>query len=373
MADENSFNPNLWKDEIDNVARESGHGSVSSSLANNYYGFNKFSNRAAFLPINRDVMGYTFWSRPILNLSYDNLLRKEKLLALATNNPDTIPGAIRSMFDATGTVTRKSYSRLFDNSQAFVPILGNTLESLTGFPDIVVDMFTAAPGARKETWQMVDGQSEFHEAYQLQASFGNVSGDPITMILDLLQTYSSAVYLGEMVPYWDAIVNNYIDYTMRPYRIVLDQTCRFVTKIGAPYAAICNTNPIGAAFDYSSTKEAPFIKANNQISCQWSCVGFRYNTMSLILDFNSLVEMFNPQMKDQNRSRFYRKLSPIEYQRYNFVGYPHINVNTNEFEWWVAKDLKAPSTPATTADTGFASFNPNPDTNGGGWSSFKPT
>lgn len=363
MADESTFNPNLWMDEIDAAAREAGHGSVSSSLAHNYYGFNKFSNRAAFLPINRDVMGYTFWTRPILNLSYDNLLRKEKLYSLSTNNPDTIPGAIRSMFDAIGTVKEKRYSRLFDNSQAFVPILGNTLESLTGFPDIVVDLFTAAPGARKETWQMVDGQSEFNEAFQLSASFGNISGDPITMVLDLLQTYASAVYLGEMVPYWDAIVNNYIDYTMRPYRIVLDQTCRYVTKIGAPYAAICNTNPIGSAFDYASTKDTPLIKANNQISCSWSCVGFRYNTMSLIQDFNSTVIMFNPQMKDQNRNNFYRKLTPQEYQRFNFVGYPRININTNEFEWWVPKDAKMPA--VSNVDDS-ARFNAG----GGNWSSF---
>jgi hypothetical protein len=349
MADDSTtFNPNLWMDEIDAAARAAGHGSVSSALANNYYGYNKFSNRAAFLPINRDVMGYTFFTRPILNLSYDNLLRKEKLYALATNNPDTIPGAIRSMFDAIGTVQRKSYSRLFDNAQAFVPILGNTLESLTGFPDIVVDLFTAAPGARKETWQMIDGQSEFNEAYQLSASFGNVSGDPVTMILDLLQTYGSAVYLGEMVPYWDAIVNNYIDYTMRIYRVVLDQTYRYVTKIGAPYSAICNTNPIGAAFDYATTKDTPLIKANNQISCQWSCVGFRYNTMSLIQDFNSCVTMFNPQMKDGNRTNFYRKLTPQEYAVYNFVGYPRIDLNTNEFEWWVPRDLNL-SNPKTTA------------------------
>lgn len=340
MADDSSFNPNLWMNDIDSAARESGHGSVTSSLAHNYYGFNKFSNRAAFLPTNRDVMGYTFWTRPILNLSYDNLLRKEKLTALATNNADSIPGAIRSMFDATGTVQRKSYSRLFDNSQAFVPILGNTLESLTGFPDVVVELFTAAPGARKETWQMIDGQSEYNEAFQLSASFSNVSGDPVTMILDLLQTYGSAVYLGEMVPYWDAIVNNYIDYTMRPYRIILDQTSTYVTKIGAPYAAICNTNPIGAAFDFASTKDTPLIKANNQINCSWSCVGFRYNTMSLIQDFNSTVEMFNPQMKAANRARFYRKLSPWEYQRYNFYGYPYIDLATNEFQWWVPKDVK---------------------------------
>lgn len=356
MADESSFNPNLWMDEIDNAAREAGHGSVSSSLAHNYYGYNKFSNRAAFLPINRDVMGYTFFTRPILNLSYDNLLRKEKLLSLATNNPDTIPGAIRSMFDALGTVRDKRYSRLFDNNQAFVPILGNTLESLTGFPDIVVDLFTAAPGARKETWQMVDGQSEFHEAYQLSSSFSNISGDPITMILDLLQTYSSAVYLGEMVPYWDAIVNNYIDYTMRIYRIVLDQTCRFVTKIGAPYSAICNTNPIGSAFDYSTTKDTPLIKANNQINCSWSCVGFRYNTMSLIQDFNTCVEMFNPQMKKENRNSFYRKLTPTEYQRYNFAGYPRINIDTNEFEWWVPKDANSRSTSTGIVQPGLSAF-----------------
>jgi len=341
MTDNNDeYNPGLWTDSIDSAARESGYGSVSSSLAHQYWGLNKFSNRSAFLPINKDVMGYTFFTRPILNLSYDNLMRQEKLLALASNNANTIPGAIRSMFDAKGTIDRKSYSALFDNQQAFVPILSNTLESMTGFPDIVIDTFTAPPGARKETWTMVDGQSEYNEAYQITSSHTNISGDPITMILDLLQTYSSAVYLGEMVPYWEAIVNNYIDYTMRFYRIVLDQTYRYVTKIGAPYAAICTTNPIGNAFDFNTTRESPLIKNNNQISCNWSCVGWRYNTQSLILDFNSCVEIFNPQMKPSNRNSFYRKITPSEMQRTNFIGYPYIDPMTNEFQWWVPKETK---------------------------------
>jgi len=334
----NEFLPGTWTDSIDSIARESGYGSVSSSLAHQYYGLNKFSNRSAFLPTNRDVMGYTLFTRPILNLSYNNLEMNDKLLSLASNNPDTIPGAIRSMFDATGTVSRNSYSRLFDNSQAFIPILSNTLHAMTGFPDIVIDTFSAHPGARKETWTMVDGQSEFNEAFKIQSSHINISGDPITMILDLLQTYSSSVYLGDMMPYWDAIVNNYIDYTIRFYRIILDQTYKYVTKIGAPYAAICVTNPIGNAFDFGTTKDTPLIHTNNEISCQWDCVGWRYNTQSLIMDFNSTVELFNPQMKDANRASFYRQLSPSDYQRYNFIGYPHIDIQTNEFQWWVPKN-----------------------------------
>lgn len=338
MSDSNTNTDELM-DSIDSAARESGYGSVSSALSYNYWGMNKFSNRSAFLPINRDVMGYTFFTRPILNLSYDNLMRNEKLNALALNIPDSIPGAIRSMFDATGTINRNEYSRLFDNSQAFIPILSNTLDTLSGFPDIVVDTFTAAPGPRKETWMMVDGQVEFNEAYQVTANFINISGDPLTMILDLLQVYSSSVYLGELMPYWDSIVNNYIDYTFRFYRIILDQTSTYCTKIGAPYAAIALTNPIGNAFDYSSTKDNPLIKANNQISCMFGCVGFRHNCISLVLDFNATVVLFNPMMADDQRESYYRKLSASEYMRYNFIGYPRIDPYTYEFQWWVDVDL----------------------------------
>lgn len=338
MANDKEHIPGMWKQLIDNAARESGHGSVSSALAHQYWGLNKFSNRGAFLPGNRDVMGYTFFTRPILNLSHDNLMRKEKLLALATNNPNTIPGAIRSMFDSTGTINRNMYSDLFDNSQAFMPIFSNTLESMTGFPDIVIDMYTAPAGSRKETWTMVDSQSEFHEAYNVTSTHSNIQGDPVTMCLDVLQTYASGVYLGEMIPYWDAIVNNYIDYTVRFYRIVLDQTYRYVTKIGAPYAAIAGTNPISNSFDFNSTNKNPLISANASISCQWSCVGWRYNSMSVILDFNATVELFNEQMKPGVREKFYRKLTPDEYQYYNYVGYPYIDVNTNEFQWWVPNE-----------------------------------
>lgn len=338
MSD-SDINSDALRARVDSAARESGYGALTSALSYNYWGINKFSNRSAFLPTNKDVMGYTFFTRPILNLSYDNLLRNEKLNPLALNKPDSIPGAIRSMFDATGTINRNEYSQLFDNSQAFLPILSNTLDTLSGFPDIVVDTFTAAPGQRKETWMMVDGQVEFNEAYQVTGNFINVLGDPLTMILDLLQVYSSSVYLGELVPYWDSIVNNFIDYTFRFYRIILDSTGTYCTKIGAPYAAIALTNPIGNAFDYSSTKDNPLVKANNQISCMFGCVGFRHNCISLVLDFNATVVLFNPMMADNQRATYYRKLTPSEYQSFNFIGYPRIDPATYEFQWWV--DIRA--------------------------------
>jgi hypothetical protein len=56
----------------------------------------------------------------------------------------------------------------------------------------------------------------------------------------------------------------------------------------------------------------------------------------LFNEFNETVIMFNPEMADDVREQNYTKV-PYQYlQLFNYQGYPHINVLTNELEWWVA-------------------------------------
>ena len=58
----------------------------------------------------------------------------------------------------------------------------------------------------------------------------------------------------------------------------------------------------------------------------------------LYREFNLLGEFFNDHLRPNAKDKFYAKV-PMEYIRYfNWKGYPLINEDTIELEWWVPKE-----------------------------------
>ncbi len=56
-----------------------------------------------------------------------------------------------------------------------------------------------------------------------------------------------------------------------------------------------------------------------------------------------MVAIFNGKMKGKasDRERYYRKVSADELDYFNYRGYPYIDPETHELEWWVPKELYA--------------------------------
>lgn len=322
-----------YRDQLDKITRQNGYGPISKAVGNVFYGFNRNTVGNAAVPSNKDGYGLTFFTRPRMNLSYDNLQEQRRLTPLLTDLSYALPRAIRVMLDPVGATNRDVQSDLIDNQQAFMPMLSNLLLGVSGWPDITVDTYTSTEGVAKEAWSMVDGMSDYYGTFDITANFKNMAGDPITLLFNVWTTYMSAVYRNEMVPYPEAIVENEIDYQTRIYRLVLDQSRRFVTKIAACGASFPIANPLGAAFNY--TADSPFIKDNDQISIPFRCMGAMYMDPILFQEFNDTVVMFNSGMSDATRETRYQKLLPSELVAFNNQGYPRIDPITQELEWWV--------------------------------------
>lgn len=332
------------KKQIDYVSRSIGYGSLSSAYANALYGIN---HRGAGNPIaaNSDLHGLTFFTRPDLNLTYDNAAMNRVFIALLNQQRESIPAFVHATLDQYGARSFKTHeSPLVDNRTPFIPLLTNTLESISGFPDFTLDTYTSPEGIYKEAWSMVDSPSRIHSTYDVTANFRNIMGDPITLMFLVWCQYASLVYEGLMMPYPWNVVENRIDYTTRIWRVVLDRTKRYVQKIAAVGAAFPTASPLGAAFNYSS--DEPINRDNDQISVPFRCMGIDYNDPILFLEFNSIVIRANPMMADGNRNQVYRKLSAEERQLFNYSGYPRIDPETQELEWWVPNDESTPNDPA---------------------------
>lgn len=325
-------------EQIDFISRSSGLGSLTESMVNQLAGFNH-RGVGNPVPYNQDNQGMTFFTRPRLNLSYNNLSADRRLSVLGPrqgNLVNHIPAAIRQWLDPEVAFTLNNAgvrTDLIDPYQAFIPLLSNNLISLSGWPDPIAEYYTADEGLAKETWAMVDGVDTIYSAFDLQATFRNVAGDPISLMIYVWLIYMSLVYQGRMLPHPDSEMLREIDYQTRIYRLVLDPTRTYIQKIAACGAAFPTSPALGQAFDFSA--DTPFEQSRaSQISVPWRCVGAMYQDPILMQEFNEVVVLFNPAMHPLHRNEHMRRI-PREWQTlFNYDGYPWIDMNTNELQWW---------------------------------------
>lgn len=329
------------RNELDIISRGSIHTDLSKAVSNVFHGVNMLGYRAP-IPINKDQYGLTLFTKPRFRLHDDNLVRDRKLAQLMTEDSSSYAAAIRAYLDPVGQ-SRKQFSSLgVDSKNCFIPLLTNTIETLSGWPDIVMDTYNAPEGVRKQTWMMYDGVVNIHSRYTLSASFKNITRDPVTWLFDTWLRYGSLEREGEVVPYYTNIFYREIDYQTRVWRVVLNEQRTHVTKIAACYAAEPISISIGQHFNFNS--EAPFNQENASINIQFECVGADYNDPILIDEFNDLVCMFNPSMRDGEREIVYKKLSGDANQGisqnsvtslFNYLTYLRIDPDTYELEQWV--------------------------------------
>jgi len=337
------------RDILDATSLAQGFGKTSAATANVFKGINH-RGTGNIVPANVDNQGLTFFTKPNLNLSYDNVRSIRRLSFLANTSERSLGAVIRcllsprvdSFIDGNWALSRTGgddpndiRTPLVDDRYAFITPLTNLLISLSGWPDTNMDSFITSEGMRKEVTGWIDSPPDNYSSFNLTGNFQNIDGDPITALFAVWLEYAARVKDGTLNPYPQMILENEIDYNTRIYRIILDPTRTFVRKIADCGAAYPTVNPIGAAFNYNS--ESFFTEDTSQLSIDFQCFGVRYNDPITIYNFNRTVQTFNPSMKDGRRDSAMQKLTPQEKRLFNYRGYPRISENY-ELEWYVPKD-----------------------------------
>jgi hypothetical protein len=335
---------------IDDFFQNSSTGSVESAIGNSFYGINH-RQQAASIPSNKDNYGFTFFVRPQLNMQTTNIRNLRQLSPLLTTNPSSYQMITKCLLDPrllygydvdndilinSSNIVRHECPHV-DNTMAFIPILTNNLKSITGFPDFVTPETTTKGGAYREEHSMVDGIVDKYEAYDLEATFRNIKGDPIFALFYAWIRYQSAVFEGTLLPYPDFLVENVIDYNTRIYRVILDPDKKFVVKIACTGASFPTSLPIGGYFDYSSEK--PYNDVNSDITIRFRCLGAQYMDDILIYEFNKTVEIFNPSMSSGGIDVEMIKIPELYLSLFNNRGYPRIDPDTYEFSWYIGREL----------------------------------
>lgn len=337
---------------LDDVFSMMPTGSIDRAILNNLKGINHRQTTNA-VPMNKDMPGYTFFTRPQLNMQKDNLRNVRQLSALLSDNPYSIQTYIRAMLDprlvegvSYNGITIPSVScPIIDNMNPFIVPLTNNMVSISGWPSIAVPTRTSDPGLYNESQTIVDGRVINYETFDLTVNFRNTRGNAILFLFYVWSLYMSSVFEGKLVPYLDFISEREIDYNTRIYRLVTDYTKTRVTAIACTNASIPVGVPIGDQFDVPGDK--PYIEANREISMRFKNDGVRYNDPIIVRDFNEVVVIFNPSMEDSVREKYMVKIPTVGSgglqasisSYFNFRGYPRIEPSTMELEWWVFAEV----------------------------------
>lgn len=284
-------------------------------------------------PINHDQHGLTLFTRPQLNLTDSNLLNLRTAIPLLTQDSVSVQRMVRKALDPRINLP----CPVFDDKCAFIPVLSNLLLRLNGWPDPTIESYTSKPGRSGEEFSLVDGYIDNKSAFQLTATFRNMISDPITLVFDTWLKYMDEVHDGSaLLPYPDYIAMNMLDYNTRVYRIVLDRSRRFVQKIAACGAMFPVSTTTGQSFNYEVDQTRN--SANDEIQITFKANGWIYNDYILIQNFNNVVGIFNPDMREH---RYANSMVQIEHDMLVYFknrGYPRIDPNTLELQWWISPD-----------------------------------
>ena len=329
------------KQILDRLSRETGYGELSTAFTNMLYGTN---HRGVGNPVaaNRDNAGISFFTRPNLNLTYDNIATSRRLVQLGTFNPRTIQRAIRTTLDPETARLKNMTCPMVNHRSPFIPLLTNNLLTADGFPDIAPQTYTSKEGIYGQSWSMYDGVFNVNIPWDLTCNFRNIAGDPITLLFNAWIEYGIGVKLGRMVPHPVSVVDNEIDTDTGFYRFVLDPTRRYIQKWAKTICFPVST-PMGAHFNFSG--EQTYTQATEQINVQFRCMGADYNDPIVLDEFNRLVAEHEPELEITRMTQEkiyvagnYYQLQPEELRVSNYFGIPLINLYTNELCWFVNAD-----------------------------------
>lgn len=366
---QDNSNKNVYSRDVSVYTGTSIPGDMYNAIFNAFNGFNKFSGPPP-IPHSKDISGYTFFVRPQLNLQTVNIRNVRKLYSLMNDTGDknfNVNKAIRCILDPryhhgynpfTGSSADEQLAKseltpdhagfigknMVDAYSPFISILSNTVKSISGWPDITIQAYTSKAGLYNEMYTQVDSHSNYYEAYDLDVTFKNIVGDPVTYLFYIWITYASLVYEGLLLPYMDYIKENTIDYTSRIYRLVMDGRRNRVSKIMCTGYCFPLGIPTGSFFDFDEANV--YSDQNKDITIRFRCSGAMYNDEIIVKWFNEASAIFNPVIRnyiksnymvlDKNYSIIGESLAPAT----NYMGWPIINPHTRVLEWIVPdKDL----------------------------------
>lgn len=339
-------NPSYYNINLESITRGSGKGNRASSLHNVIRSKNWVGGPPS-LPALKENTGLVFIGPPDLNLHPANVGHIREFSPLLVEDPYSLGSTIRDMLDPRGAWNSKN-SELNDPHYPFLGILDNTLTSLDGWPDWVMDEYVSNPGRAGSTSISAKGRIKKNQKFDLNATHLNLPGDAINQIYSYLALWQDHVHRFSSSSHMVNVRHNRLDYAQRIYRFAFDESGTRINQFTMTGYGFPKSGSQGAVMNYST--DSSVNQGYDTVSASWSCVGAYHNDPIVLVCFNKLVERFNPLMKDGIRELAYIKVgagedgkgnvaSLSDITSFQYHGYPRINLQTLEFEVWVPRAI----------------------------------
>lgn len=270
----------------------SGGGMPDSSFAQEMYALNRFNK--TFVGPNRELQGWTFITRPHLNLSAENISRLGKFQHLLYAERNSIPYAVRMWMDpvlqrAYGTSPARM-SPLVDYYSPFFTPLCNRLISCNGWPDRNVGTETSEGGFFSENQTVAIGGDRMARGYDFTLSWKELQGGIIASIIDTWCLYMTYIGDGTLHQRVKHIEGNVMGYTVSIYRFITDHTGRRVTRYAKATGCFPKLAPTGTPFNVNQNEWV--VTAGNEVSVNFQVHKVDYNDPRILQEFNKLVSRY---------------------------------------------------------------------------------
>lgn len=322
---------------------------------------------ASPLPMNHQVHGLTFFSRPRLCLQSSNLRADPAMVPLDTRNIHSTAFAIRALLDTNlhrvriGRAEENPYYTLVnecpihDPQNPFLVPLVNSYESVSGFPDLSLTVGSTDGGYYGEAQSVVDADDVMGARgnYTLNLTFRDVQGGPILSLFNYWIRYIHNVRYNVMRAYADDIDTLRMNYTVSIYSFVMEPGTPYIRHYVKCTGCFPTALPIGGVFN---KQQGDFsIEAAKKISIPFTVNVVEYDIYPILYDFNRLVERYCPTINKgvngdyatPNRStgkapELLHKRVPFFDKFANYTALPWITSDPNGFrmEW---RQVEVPS------------------------------
>lgn len=308
-------------------------GSFYGTYQSNLSQFDRFGLKHP-LP-NTEKAGLTFITRPRLNLTQTSLRQHSLMATLDSADPLSLPFSIRCNLD-TEFVRQSvisgaaSISPFVNNSVPFIIPLSNTLQSISGWPDFVVDTETTEGGFFSEDQTFVKGSDFLNRSYDLSLTFRDIQGGYVMTLLLYWLYWMALAARGVVTAYPDDISERRLCYTCSIYRFILDPSMKYITKWAKATGCFPKALPIGNSFNIGEAEV--FLSSNITFTVPFQVNHVEYMNPLIFQDFNTVMTRF----AGANYWKTKGLIATTNEPQYNYMGLPWIDVETgiNELKWF---------------------------------------
>lgn len=331
-----------------------GRGPSGNSIQNFFSRLDRYGN--AIVPMNTMNYGYTFITRPRLNMTRANLVQNAVLNTLDTMEPNSVAFMIRSLLDprltrgeelfrgaridgdlssitheVTDFTDAVNRSGLVDPNNPFFIPLCNGLKGMSGFPDFTIETETTEGDFHSSDFTFAKGSDMMNRSQEFSLEFRDTNGSIILSCIYFWLIMIALQCKGTAIAYPDDIYEQRLNYTVSIYRFITDPSRRYILWWAKATGCFPKSAPVGALFNINQGEVT--ISSAGNFSIPFAVNKVEVNDPGILLDFNRLMERYCPAIKhmqsaDEGRIRADAGM--------NYIGLPYIAAsNVGEFDGMV--------------------------------------